>query len=429
MPDISAFQSFPRLVIQPQIKMLGGAGEKKIVHCAGPVYPDFEQQGAARHCRGEGPVDSCPPLPPRGEQAKLKEEFVYGGCLIDHYGHFVAEFVHRVVPSLKAFPDLRMVYVGAPDSAGQPMKRFAEQVLAYLGLPKEKILVVDRPVRVRTLHVFAQQECLGGPEPDPAYLAELERIQLARFPNIVQSDQPVFVSRAKQHKGLAGEAALDELFAAAGALIYHPEEHSVEHQLETYLSHKRLVFSEGSALHTLQLLGRVPAQVVVLQRRAYQMGRAFSKPRVHSLEYLSLGLVGLAFKTRHGRPADWKGLSFINPDHLRQACLHCFPDWAPDLRDAAMARALVQLGHLEWQSVTSYVESLPPHIQAKQGADLLGQLKVAGRFSDDQLTELSERCLKGIAPEVDEAPLVKPWKKVRRKKKAAPSSDLVSPEP
>lgn len=407
MTEKPAYQSFHRLVIQPQIKILSPGGNGAGVHCAGPVYADFEQQGLARHCRGRGPVDTCPPMPPRKDQIKLREEFLYGGCLTGHYGHFVAEFVHRVVPSLKEFPDLRVIYIGVPGLAAPQMASFAEQVLAYLGLPKDKVLVVDKPVRVRCLHVFPQQECLGGSAPSPEYLADLTQIQQNRFPMLASSDQPVFVSRSKQKKGLAGEVALDELFREAGALIYHPEEHSVMHQLETYLSHRRLLFSEGSALHTLQLLGQVPAQVTVLKRRSGRMGRVFLQSRVRSLEYFSLGSVGLACEISAGRLAGWKGLSFIDPNHLRQVCVSFFPDWAPEQREAALSRVLQRLGELEWQSVLLYIEALRPTIRLKQGADLLGQLKMTGRFSNVQLAELSERFLGGAAPEESDIPVMK----------------------
>ena len=82
----------------------------------------------------------------------------------------------------------------------------------------------------------------------------------------------VFVSRSRVHRltlagRIAGEGYLDEAMAAAGALVLHPETRPLAEQLRIYRSAARLVFSEGSALQPLQLMGRVRAEVSVLVRR------------------------------------------------------------------------------------------------------------------------------------------------------------------
>jgi len=49
--------------------------------------------------------------------------------------------------------------------------------------------------------------------------------------------------------------------------IYAPEKHSLQHQIETFLSAEKLIFAEGSALHLFSLI-RQPHQVsAVIQRR------------------------------------------------------------------------------------------------------------------------------------------------------------------
>lgn len=65
----------------------------------------------------------------------------------------------------------------------------------------------------------------------------------------------------------ACEDHLEALLSEEGYEIYAPEQHPLEHQIDTFSRAEQLIFAEGSALHLFSLL-RQPNQVsAVIQRR------------------------------------------------------------------------------------------------------------------------------------------------------------------
>jgi len=384
MRSMKQFQSYPDLVIHRQIQILNGLNGGKH-HLAGPIYPDFEAQGIARHWLGKEAVDECPPMPAPHQIDDLAEDFLYGGCLTAHFGHFTSEFIHRILPAVREFPTLRVLFVGTPGSTLKTLPGFMHEVFAYLGI-QGRVFILNKPTRVRTLHVFAQQEWLAGPPPSPDYLEALLERQHMCLPLTQRSEQVLYVSRSKQAKGIAAELLLDDLFAAAGARIYYPEDHSLVDQLSTYLSHRRLLFSEGSALHSLQLLGRLDAEVTVLCRRPTTMGKDFITPRVPSLSYVQIGHRMVAWCTPSGLRATWAGLTFIHPQELARFCAANFPDWPLRDRVNALRTAVRQLHEGELNSLMAFLGRLTPLQRETQGKTLMDQLVALRRFNAQELT-------------------------------------------
>ena len=393
MRSMKQFQSYPDLVIQRQIQILNGLNGGKH-HCAGPIYPDFESQGFARHWLGKEAVDECPPMPPRYQIDELAEDFIYGGCITPHFGHFTAEFIHRILPAVREFPTLRVLFVGVKGATLNTLPGFMHEIFDYLGI-QGRVFILKKPARVRMLHVFGQQEWLAGPAPSSDYLAALLERQQVRIPTTQRSEQVLYVSRSKQAKGIAAEHLLDDLFAAAGARIYYPEDHSLEGQLSTYLSHRRLLFSEGSALHSLQLLGRLDSEVTVLCRRPTTMGKDFITPRVSSLSYVQVGHRMVAWFTPSGLRATWAGLTFIHPQELTRFCAAYFPDWPLRERAEALRKLVQQLHASEMTSLTAFLTRLTPLQRETQAKTLMDQLAALKRFDAKELA-LCERLLHSV---------------------------------
>jgi hypothetical protein len=158
----------------------------------------------------------------------------------------------------------------------------------------------------------------------------------------------VFISRARLHERgrFAGESYLDDTLAAAGVTVFHPETVDFETQMRLYRRARCLIFSEGSALHGLQLLGHLDADVVVLVRRWWKrLAAAQLRPRAHSLRYVRAvrGMVHGLLPSGGSHTA--KGLSILD----ERRCLAGFaslgvnlaPFWDPAVytarRDADVA--------------------------------------------------------------------------------------------
>lgn len=84
----------------------------------------------------------------------------------------------------------------------------------------------------------------------------------------VQKKGIVYVSRSRFKNGrLAGESYLELHLRKCGVEIVYPELIPLNEQLRIYYSAQLLIFSEGSALHSLQLLGACLGDVAVIMRR------------------------------------------------------------------------------------------------------------------------------------------------------------------
>jgi hypothetical protein len=84
-------------------------------------------------------------------------------------------------------------------------------------------------------------------------------------------------------------------------------------QLQSYAGARRIVFSEGSALHGRQLLGRLDQDIVVLNRRhGARTAASALTPRCRSLTYAEVCHTIARPRTRSGSEIETDGLSFYD---------------------------------------------------------------------------------------------------------------------
>jgi hypothetical protein len=267
----------------------------------GPLWPDEPGMDRLRHHRSRRPVDRRPDDSARTAPASLAGAYLYGGPLMREFGHFMAESIHRLLPGLAIAPDLPVLFAGnrgEPEPA-RPQPAFVHELLGMLGLPPERVHVVHRAVRVDRLLVVEQGSDLGrGPKSD--YLDLLDRTVPLRLDALAPAEpapERVYVSRSRLPAGrLLGEGYLEGLLAEAGFHVYRPEEHPLVAQMQVYRQARQLIFSEGSACHGTELLGRQLQHVALLNRRPAPkpgMFRAVLRPRARRYaEFLGNPFVG-----------------------------------------------------------------------------------------------------------------------------------------
>ncbi|MBV9076996.1 MAG: glycosyltransferase family 61 protein, partial [Methylobacteriaceae bacterium] len=259
-----------------------------------------------------------------------------------HYGHMVADFAMRVAASADGRPDLPLLFSFWPKPGEEPPEFFWE-IVDHLGGARARVKLVREPTRVGRLWVTPQAERLGGKGPSETHLDLMDRI-VARHGSPVHDIDVLFVSRALLGDGrLAGEAYLDAIFREAGGVVIHPETLPLARQLDFYRRAKRLVFSEGSAIHSLQVLGRLDADVTVLVRRpgARIAGPAL-RPRLRSLSYVDITAGSLHGLDGRGRPQLDRALRLVDENRaaalLEQLGLDGQGLWRPDrYRDERLA--------------------------------------------------------------------------------------------
>lgn len=311
--------TFNDVLVTPFTELLRLGGPS--VHRGGPHWPEFDTQTGARHYRGGVPVDDPPSDVP--EELTLDGRFAWGGPIVHHFGHQIGEFGTRLGPTLHAWPEAVFLHAALESGTIRSLDRAPghfKSMLAWHGIPLDRVHFIDRPTRVRELVVLPQAEQIeGGPGPTAAHLDWLDELTARRLGKIVKQGV-VYVSRAAMPARFAAEDYLEETLARSGARVVRPEHLSLEEQLRTYASAAQLVFAEGSAMNGAQLLGRTLGEVVVLRRRrGSRIAGNSLAARAKSLRYVEATRGLVRGVTRGGVAEGWAGISVLDDDVLLEA--------------------------------------------------------------------------------------------------------------
>lgn len=196
----------------------------------------------------------------------LEGDYLYGGPLIGHFGHFIAECVHRLwLASHPGFKGVPLLFLAAAGDTVSPA--LAARILPALGI--EAYTIVQEPVRVERLIVGEMGKSMRTPASRPytdwlATHRPLDSFRDDRFP------EKVCMMRGHLLGGkILGESALEAWLQEEGYTAVRPEDHDVVSQLKYIVNAKKLIFSEGSAIHLVDLLPPIEADVAVLLRRPF----------------------------------------------------------------------------------------------------------------------------------------------------------------
>jgi hypothetical protein len=319
--DPTASQSFHDVTIVPFSELLdeptGGSN-----HRGGPAWPAFDDQVLARHCRGGLPIDSEPACD--GPAPGVAGAVAWGGPIVRHYGHQLADFAMRLLHTVALRPDLPVVFATKPQYGIDTFSKapaFVGAILDWLQVPEDRRLLVTEPTRAAEIVVFPQAEQIQGPGPQTTTLDALDGLTDHHLGRRSRSETgTIYVSRAGIRTRFAGEGYVEEVLRARGVHVVRPETLALPDQIQAYREAARLIAAEGSALHTLQLTGRIGADVTVFVRRpGHRLAEASLQPRVRSLTYAEVtqGLVHGLRPT--GGPALAIGISILDEQALLDA--------------------------------------------------------------------------------------------------------------
>ena len=249
----------------------------------GIVLPDDSLISRFRHLRGSRPVDDF--SSDAEFDSFVEGEFNYIGPVYYHFGHFMSEMVHRIVPTKKLFSCDRWLMVGCSVekhlNSTEKFPEFLVQIFDYLNIKMSDITIVSQNSIVRKINI-SEPGAVPGLEPNRSYLDLVGAFSQNRLDEIYKnSDSPnkVYVTRS----GLAGAGAflgekyLESLLEKHGFTIFFPELHEISKQMDVYRRADILIFSEGSACHGVELLGGDMLNRCYLLARRDSHADAFSK--------------------------------------------------------------------------------------------------------------------------------------------------------
>jgi hypothetical protein len=265
--SFATVRRFERVVVVPFTELLLSADRE---HKGGPIWPDWPEDDhigywhSSTYARADTPPDV-----PESYAEVAGGHFFWVGALYNHFGHQIRDFSSRIIGSLRADPDAVLVYATAQGRPGVPGWFWGIQ--DWFGVPRNRVCVITEPTRFSSLSVVPQPEWAGtnarNVKPDPDYLEALTQ-HAERAIGRIRRSGTVYVSRSAMTPGhnVLGEREIDHWFERNGHLVVHPQRLPLKEQLTNYVSATHLIFSGGSALHGLQLLGRNVSDVTVIRR-------------------------------------------------------------------------------------------------------------------------------------------------------------------
>lgn len=234
-----------------------------VFDAAGTYVPE------AVHWRGR-PLMVPPPYP--DVTAPLPGRWLWGGVLMEHFGHFLTESTGR----LWALQDIEAEIDGI---VFLPERGFGSgETLALKSYQRDffDLLGIRLPVRILTQATTIDKLDVPGPGFGIGPLLRGTELARAFFQarlgagiEPVGSDR-LYISRSRldvRLGGVLGEKLLERCFADAGYEIYHPQDHSLRDQIARYRAARCIVGLDGSALHLVALVARKDQKVALIKRR------------------------------------------------------------------------------------------------------------------------------------------------------------------
>lgn len=333
---------FTDVVVAPYTSLLGRPPGGHPFQ-GGPRWPHWESQILARHRQRGRPLDLEPPeVDP---ELVVDEPAMWGGAIVNHFGHLVSEFSMRLLPSLVERPGHPIAFATHPSypyRTVDDLPAYVRGIHAWVGIEPGGALLVTRPTLFRRLSVCPQPEMLHGAPPTARHLDRMDALTARRL----GARPPVrpgvtYVSRAGARHGVAGEAFIEQVVREAGAHVVRPEGLPVADQLRAYATAETLLYAEGSTAHASRLLGRSLGDVVVIRRQdGPVVGEDALLPRVRSLATIDAVVGVMRERLATGAPSPAVPIGILDGPRLRAGLATVLPaverTWDPRGYDASV---------------------------------------------------------------------------------------------
>ncbi len=173
---------------------------------------------------------------------RLRGDYLFGGYLFRHYGHFLIETLSRVY-ALKQCPPLPILF----SSTHRDILPWQLEVFKLLGLRNE-IVKLERPTMVDRLVMSTPAFVL----PDVVHEAQIAALGAVAAPPL--TDRKIWLARSSHiGGGLLNEDTLHPLLKELGWEIVHPQFLPLRKQIALIASSARVAGLDGSAFHTALL--------------------------------------------------------------------------------------------------------------------------------------------------------------------------------
>ncbi len=210
-----------------------------------------------------------PPLP--DVQDHLPGRWIWGGVLLNHFGHFLTESTGRLwaLDAVKGHVD-GIVFISKREVGDDNLgpKDYHKIFFDLMGVTVP-IKVIAKPTRVDVLEVPGQGFGIG---PLASGTDQFRRFVQTRFAKSIApvGSERLYISRSELgavRGGILEETRLERYLSDHGYEIFHPQKHSMQEQVARYKAARQIVALDGSALHLLGMVGTSDQRVAIIKRR------------------------------------------------------------------------------------------------------------------------------------------------------------------
>lgn len=197
---------------------------------------------------------------------RMAGEFAYGGPIVGQFGHLMLETFARLSTFTQC--DLPVMF----SDLGLPNQQMFWSMVDAMGLPRERIVLVQSPVIVERLRIVPPDFRIRASITLPfieSYAAIGAQVAARTGARENSNSVPVYLSRSKvalSGRHYFGETLIEAILKRHGVDIVHPEELSFEEQIVLWLTRRTIGGFAGSAFHPL-LFARRPKTLTYLTTR------------------------------------------------------------------------------------------------------------------------------------------------------------------
>ena len=185
----------------------------------------------------------------RSELEQSNEEVIFGGILVCHFGHFLTDCLARMWYAVSHPNDRRKyVFIMLKTSNLQELKSWVYMMFDLLGVPEERLVILDKPTQFAKVIV---------PEQSVRIKYDFTKEFLYPFRYIMRRVRPfgikkLFLTRGKELKSamhLCNQEYFEAFFQARGFTVIAPETLSITDQIALVSGAEEIATFLGTLAH------------------------------------------------------------------------------------------------------------------------------------------------------------------------------------
>lgn len=201
-------------------------------------------------------------------------DYLYGGMILDHYGHFLIEGLARA-HAFQRLAALPILYTLPYSDITEPeqLPTYIKAIFELLGIALDRLILIQETTSCERLVIpkvgMRWWDYLDSKHQQT--IAAQVKVSLgADYPRTQHGS--LYLSRAKLNTshdshGICDETVFENYLQAEGVTVISPEKLPVKDQVRLLCASENVIGFVGSAFHTLLLCADTPAKIFYLNRK------------------------------------------------------------------------------------------------------------------------------------------------------------------